>query len=783
MEFRPVSWRTRPRRKLRTSCAINRKHCIDVQAGISQQSLLSQSPARRDPHRPPVMTDDAAPAPASDSTALDALPVGTAVGGYAIRRVLGQGGFGITYEAHNRVTGKEVAIKEFFPGTLARRDGQSRLSFLPANAELIAWALRKFEETTTTLCGLKHPNIVEVYDYVPANQTGYMIMELLDGGTLKDRLKGRDEPMSLAELRPFVEPVMEALAYIHGKGLIHRDIAPDNIQITSKDRPVLIDFGSVSQDLSQATKQLTGTIGLTKRHYTAPEQMSAKARPSPAADIYSMGAVLYRALGGNEPADGQDRLHALHVENVADPYETLAAKRVTGCPAPTARAIDAALAMRPENRPRSMEDLRKALDAPPDPVVAPSSRPSGKWFATAAALALLAAGGGLGGGYFLGTNFSPVGPAPVQSDAGEREKLEAGQRDLAQRQAELATLRDQLDGQQRKNGEEATRLARLKDEVDSERQKNDRDKQDLDGKRQALVRDQQGLDALSKRLEAEQEQIDQLRKNGSGSDALIQQLASLRRQLDALMQENGRLQGQLDGERRTNESLRGDISRLQSQVNDLNRENGNLRTQISDLQRQLEIERQRSSPSPFSPPTPAPQPPPFSQPRRNPIIATSRSGWVVSYDANLLEVSPEVSDLNDRAKDTFTTRWRSKRHDRVAFFIQTIANGGPSGCRGAKEFALKIIAPRRDRIERSELRTSKPGFTGYILEGQGLNNLADAGNLSFLDFVIVRNSDESTIYLVQARYPSEYGDTYRPEVVEFLKSFKIPERDVYSGRC
>ena len=296
----------------------------------------------------------------------DALPVGSAIGGYAVKRMLGQGGFGITYEADNRVTGRSVAIKEFFPASLVRRSSASKLVYSKVNAETIGWALRKFEETTTTLCKLGHPNIVQVLDYVPANDTGYMIMELLHGQTLKDWLKARGRPPTLDELRPLLAPVMEALTYVHAQGLVHRDVAPDNILITGEGRPVLIDFGSVSADLSRAGReQASSTVGLTKRHYTAPEQMSSKTRPGAPADIYSLGAVLYRALCGDEPMDGQDRIDAMFLRQEPDPYRPMAAMQPAVCTAMAAALIDKSLDMRPEKRPSAVVEMREGLWPPP----------------------------------------------------------------------------------------------------------------------------------------------------------------------------------------------------------------------------------------------------------------------------------------------------------------------------------------------------------------------------------------------------------------------------------
>src|SRR5262245_66697211 len=100
-----------------------------------------------------------------------ALPAGTVIAGYRIERVLGAGGFGITYEGHSRVTDRRVAIKEFFPRGIASRDNATRLVFAERNAGMVQWALERFERSTTELCRLLHPNIVKVFHYVKDNNT------------------------------------------------------------------------------------------------------------------------------------------------------------------------------------------------------------------------------------------------------------------------------------------------------------------------------------------------------------------------------------------------------------------------------------------------------------------------------------------------------------------------------------------------------------------------------------------------------------------------------------
>lgn len=290
----------------------------------------------------------------------DALPPGSRIGGYDLVHLIGVGGFGMTYAAFNPVTERWAAIKEFFPAGLARRGPAQQMVYEEHGAETIRWALAKFRATTAELCRLSHDHIVRVHDYVPANDTGYMIMELLEGQTLADRLHARKErPLTPDELRPVIEPVLDAIAYLHERGLIHRDIAADNIVITAEDRPVLIDFGALSQDFSRATGR-AGTVGLAKAHYTAPDQKVQNARPDPTTDIYAVGALLYLALTGAHPADATERITG-RVTGGSDPYRALAADPPPLVPPAMAAAIDRCLSFDKGDRPQSIAEVKTLL--------------------------------------------------------------------------------------------------------------------------------------------------------------------------------------------------------------------------------------------------------------------------------------------------------------------------------------------------------------------------------------------------------------------------------------
>jgi len=339
-----------------------------------------------------------------------ALPAGTVIAGYRIVRALGAGGFGITYEGESPVTGRRVAIKEFFPRGIASRDDATRIAYSKQDDEIVSWALKRFADSTNRLAKLKHPNIIEVLNYVADNGTGYMVMEHVEGQTLEDWLKGRTSPPQLAELGPIFDPIFDALEYVHSNGLIHRDIAPDNIMIRGDGRPVLIDFGALKliAEHTQAHGPSPKSFGVVKANYSPPEQSDDSGVTDPRMDVYSLAATIYRALAGKPPADADRRKTDIALKGV-DPYIPLATAAEVAVPAQFATTIDAALSLRPIERPSSVSEFRSRLAAREEAAV---SDPVTAAIAPAAEIAPTAAISPV-------TSSAPATeiPAPVPSDA------------------------------------------------------------------------------------------------------------------------------------------------------------------------------------------------------------------------------------------------------------------------------------------------------------------------------------------------------------------------------
>jgi serine/threonine protein kinase len=308
---------------------------------------------------------EAKPAP---STNLLALPQGTElVGDYRIERVLGAGGFGITYLADEAALGRLVTIKEYFPAEFAARRKGSAAPRSRDVADDYQWGLDRFIEEAQTLARFDHPNIVRVHRYFRANDTAYMVLKFEEGGSFRAWLKELQRAPRQAELDKVVAPLLDALEIIHEADFLHRDIAPDNVMVRKDGSPVLIDFGSARGALVSQSRTVSA---LVKPGYSPYEQYATSgANQGPWTDIYALGATLYHAVTGKRPPDAPSRV--VKDEYVPTRRAALGSYRDTFLD-----AIDQALKVEIGDRPQRIADWRVALIAPdparePEPPVAP----------------------------------------------------------------------------------------------------------------------------------------------------------------------------------------------------------------------------------------------------------------------------------------------------------------------------------------------------------------------------------------------------------------------------
>ncbi len=229
-------------------------------------------------------------------------------GKYRIEKVLGQGGFGITYLATQVVLNRKVAIKEFFMKEYCNRDAETSHVSIPSEGskELVARFRQKFIKEAQTIAGLNHPHIIRIHDVFEENDTAYYVMEYHDNGSLSELVKQRGA-LPEAEALRYIREVADALAYIHEHQMNHLDVKPGNVLLDEKGRSVLIDFG-LSKRYDESGQQTSTTpVGIS--HGYAPMEQYKQGGVgtfSPATDIYSLGATFYKLLTGKTPPDASD---------------------------------------------------------------------------------------------------------------------------------------------------------------------------------------------------------------------------------------------------------------------------------------------------------------------------------------------------------------------------------------------------------------------------------------------------------------------------------------------
>ncbi|GEP56439.1 serine/threonine-protein kinase [Reyranella soli] len=394
----------------------------------------------------------------------EALQPGQTIGRYEIVSVLGQGGFGITYRARDVQLGREVAIKEYLPSALAiRQDGTTVLPRSTKMADDFGWGRDRFVTEGRTLASLHRATaIVHVFDYLEANGTAYIVMELLSGETLEDRI-AKNGKLSAEAVDRILWPLLDGLEQVHNAGFLHRDIKPANILLDAPGNPTLIDFGASRAAMAGRSTALTAIF---TPGYAAAEQMTS-AKQGPWTDIYGLSATLYHAIAGKRPPGAFDRM-------LSDTYEPLSQMKLTGFPPGVLAGVDAGLAVVASDRPQSIAGWRPILamaEAPAaDSTVAIGAPPSlpppqvrhvstlptpeapgtsgrtsrtGLWLALAAVLLVLLGGGG----YY----YAMRGPDPETVKA--RQAAEEAEARRLKAEEESAKLRAENEQRQKDEAE------------------------------------------------------------------------------------------------------------------------------------------------------------------------------------------------------------------------------------------------------------------------------------------------------------------------------------------
>ena len=275
-------------------------------------------------------------------------------GEYRIVRVLGQGGFGITYEAEQTSLRRRVVVKEFFMKDVCNRDGRTGHVSVPSvgSRDLVAMFRAKFIREARLIASLNNPHIVQVYDVFEEHGTAYYVMEYLRGGSLLDVVNRRGA-LPVAEALRYIRGVASALSSLHQRNTLHLDVKPSNVMLNEEGEAVLIDFG-ISKRIDSGGHLTSSTPMCVSRGYAPFEQLAHddESTFSPATDIYALGATLYYLLTARTPRDASELLRSF-------PTDDLDTHRVPPC---LISAIRQCMRVAKEDRPQSVEAFLGLLD-------------------------------------------------------------------------------------------------------------------------------------------------------------------------------------------------------------------------------------------------------------------------------------------------------------------------------------------------------------------------------------------------------------------------------------
>jgi serine/threonine protein kinase len=291
--------------------------------------------------------------PYADS--LNPLAVGSRLQEFVIESVIGAGGFGIVYRANDTQLHRTVAIKEYMPSSMAARSEGATISLRSAShAEDFEAGKANFISEARMLARFKHAALIEVFRFWEQNSTAYMATPFYEGKTFKQRLREAENRPNEVTLKSVLLPVLDALEHMHLEQVYHRDVSPDNIMVLNDGRPILLDLGAARRLETENAQALTV---LVKPGYAPIEQYAGDSSVQQGAwtDIYGWGATAYYALTGKPPPPSASRI-------MSDSIVKLAKAGLTEYSNDFLMAIDAALEVRPDDRPQNIASLKAIFD-------------------------------------------------------------------------------------------------------------------------------------------------------------------------------------------------------------------------------------------------------------------------------------------------------------------------------------------------------------------------------------------------------------------------------------
>lgn len=225
---------------------------------------------------------------------------------YIVGVALGVGGFGITYKCLDIKIGGICAIKEYFPASYALRNNATKfVSVAEQNLERYNKIMKRFVEEAELVKSLHHRNVITIYDSFFENNTAYYVMEYCDGIDLRRYTNNFSRRLEYDEGMNLLYQIMNGLEYIHSKGILHRDIAPDNIYVTKNNSVKILDFGSARSEMDQFNRELSVIV---KVGYAPIEQYGGRGKQGPYTDIYALGATFYHLFTSKIPIESTQRV-------------------------------------------------------------------------------------------------------------------------------------------------------------------------------------------------------------------------------------------------------------------------------------------------------------------------------------------------------------------------------------------------------------------------------------------------------------------------------------------
>lgn len=283
--------------------------------------------------------------------ARESLEAGTLVASYRIAKVIGTGGFSLIYLAVEEDSGDEVVLKEYMPKRIATRDDRGQIvPSRPEYAENLWHGRRSFFCEVKAMASLHHPNILAVRDFFLANGTSYLVTRYQRGRSLWSYIQGRGGGLSPTFILMSFLPILDALALIHSRSLLHLDVKPGNIYLRHGHRPLLLDLGAVHR-----MDQGRGEGGqIVSAGYSPVEQYYRSGHVGPWTDVYAVGASMRTCMEGRPPPPAVER----HTDDKLEPAKQLYRDRY---PLFLLDAVDWAMEMDPTKRPQDASRLLHAL--------------------------------------------------------------------------------------------------------------------------------------------------------------------------------------------------------------------------------------------------------------------------------------------------------------------------------------------------------------------------------------------------------------------------------------